>query len=191
MPRDGVARRAGHYHAVRFFNDSAELCEIAASFIAEGLTARQPAVVIATPAHRDGISAQLVARGFDVLRLAAEERLFLLDAHMVLSEFMVDGLPDGTRFRQAVAPLLERAARVQPKCAIRAYGEMVDILWKEGSDVAATRLETLWNDLARTHDFALLCGYSMGHFYKDANVGQVCIHHTHVLSESGEAAPVN
>ena len=47
-----------------------------------------------------------------------------------------------------------------------AYGEMVDVLWKAGQDVAAIRLEMLWNKLAAMHDFALLCGYAMGNFYK-------------------------
>src|SRR5687767_4111034 len=106
MPCDGVARGAGHFHAVRFFTDDAELCGIVAAFIAEGLATRQPEVVIATPAHREGITAQLVARGHDVHRLAAEERLFLLDAESVLDEFMVDGMPDATRFRGVITPIL-------------------------------------------------------------------------------------
>src|SRR5688500_6175152 len=119
MPSDGVAPGAGHFHAVRFFNDDAELCGIAATFVSEGLAARQPAIVIATPAHREGIIAQLVARGFDVHRLAAEERVFLLDAESVLGEFMVDGMPDAARFRGVMIPLLERAARTRPGTAIR------------------------------------------------------------------------
>jgi hypothetical protein len=65
---------------------------------------------------------------------------------------------------------------------------MVDVLWKDGLTAAAIKLEMLWNRLANTHDFSLLCGYAMGQFYKDASVDDVCRHHTHLVSDSGEAA---
>jgi hypothetical protein len=47
----------------------------------------------------------------------------------------------------------------------------------------AVRLETLWNQLAQSHAFGLLCGYSMGHFYKDAAHQEICRLHTHVSSD--------
>ena len=34
----------------------------------------------------------------------------------------------------------------------------MDLLWKDGLTTAAVRLEMLWNQLARTQDFSLLCG---------------------------------
>ena len=66
---------------------------------------------------------------------------------------------------------------------------MVDVLWKQGQEAAAIRLEMLWNKLAMTHDFSLLCGYAMGNFYRDA--GRAAIHHqhTHVLGDAGRLAP--
>ena len=63
---------------------------------------------------------------------------------------------------------------------------MVDILWRTEEREAAIRLEVLWNQLARTQAFSLLCGYAMGHFYKDAHVDDVCSHHTHVISADGK-----
>jgi hypothetical protein len=48
----------------------------------------------------------------------------------------------------------------------------------------------LWNQLANTHAFSLLCGYAMGHFYKDANRDEICRHHTHVVSPDGKAVKV-
>jgi len=67
---------------------------------------------------------------------------------------------------------------------------MVDVLWKSGQKEAAIRLEILWNQLANTQAFSLLCGYAMGHFYKDANFQEVCRHHTHVVSADGEMSAV-
>ena len=67
---------------------------------------------------------------------------------------------------------------------VRAYGEMVDVLWKDGQTLAALRLEELWNDLADRHSFSLLCGYTMGHFYKEAHgddFHEICRRHREVI----------
>jgi hypothetical protein len=65
---------------------------------------------------------------------------------------------------------------------IRAYGEMVDVLWKDGKPDAAIRLEMLWNRLAAKYGFALLCGYAMGSFYKQTKrFEDVCRQHAHIV----------
>lgn len=80
-------------------------------------------------------------------------------------------------------------------CPIRVYGEMVDVLWREGNSDGAIRLEILWNQLASAYDFALLCGYAVGHFYKetrDSRYDDVCDQHTHVLAPAhlpGQGSP--
>jgi hypothetical protein len=151
----------------------------------------QPVIVIATPLHRNGIEQRLLALGIDIASLQERGDLFLLDADETLAQFMVDGMPDAGRFTRTLVPVLEKACGSRKDCTIYAYGEMVDVLWKAGQTAAATRLEMLWNSLAQTHAFSLLCGYSMGNFYKDAAVEDICSHHSHVLSTTGEAIIVN
>jgi hypothetical protein len=179
----------GHFHAVRFYESREALAKIVAQFLGEGFAAGLPAIVIATPEHREAIKGALNARFFDVDRLQTERDLIMVDAADTLSAFMVDGMPDPPKFLNAMVQLIEEAGRTRQSCVIRAYGEMVDVLWQAGQSVAAIRLEMLWNQLAQTHDFALLCGYSMGHFYKDATQSEICSHHTHVVSAIGESAP--
>jgi hypothetical protein len=173
----------GHFHAVRFYKDSDSLCQIVGSFLKEGLRESQPAVVIATPEHRRRIAECLTADGLNVENLTRTGQLFIFDAATVLSQFMVDGMPHATRFKNAVAPLIHQACAGRTDCVVRAYGEMVDVLWKAGQTTAATRLEMLWNKLAQTSAFSLLCGYAMGNFYKDAAIEEICAHHSHVLSD--------
>ena len=168
MPNRTSATRSGHYHAVRFYETPDALSKIVADFIADGLTTGLPAIIIATPEHTALIEAQVQVQGFDFQRLKANGELIVDDAARLLSRFMVDGVPDPTRFRRALIPLIERAGKGRAGCVIRAYGEMVDVLWKSGQSVAAIKVEMLWNELAQTHDFSLLCGYAMGSFYKDA-----------------------
>jgi len=145
-----------------------------------------PAIVIATPEHCDAIKQSLAAHYFDVPRLEAANDLIIVDAADTLARFMVDGMPDAVRFRDSMIPMMELACRGRTECVIRAYGEMVDLLWQDNQTAAAIRLEMLWNQLAQTHAFALLCGYSMGHFYKGVGQHQVRQQHTHLVSDSGD-----
>ena len=176
-----------HYHGVRFYEDDAALCRIVADFIGDGLAANQPAVVIATPPHVEVICAELKALSFDSMRLQDTHQLIVLDAEQTLATFMSDdGRPDRRAFRRQVGGVLTRAAAGRTKPIIRAYGEMVDWLWRSGKEEAAIQLEVLWNELAQTHAFSLLCGYSLGNFYKHGAYETICAEHTHVVSELGQ-----
>ena len=187
MKKSTTVDGSGHFHAVRFYDSSDALCKIVGDFLGEGLGTGLPGIVIATPEHLELIEQQLHMRGFDLPRLKAAGDFIVLDADKMLSAFMVDGMPDTALFRGAMIPVIEQACRGRTDCVIRAYGEMVDVLWRAGHTVAATKLEMLWNELARTHEFSLLCGYAMGNFYKDAAMEEICGQHTHVVSASGEA----
>jgi hypothetical protein len=182
---------SGHFHAVRFYEDDSSLCRIVSKFISEGLAANQPAVVIATADHIEGITRNLRGAAIDVDALQRKGDLLLLDARDMLNTFMVNGEPDGARFRARASAAIKRVCGNRKKCTIRAYGEMVDLLWKDGMTGAAIKLEMLWNHLANTRDFSLLCGYSMGSFYKDATIEDITRQHTHVVTEAGEAAAVS
>jgi hypothetical protein len=177
----------GHFHAVRFYEDDKSLCRIVSRFISEGLALEQPALVIATQPHIDCIVKNLADAFVAVEQLRKDGELLLIDARQTLATFMVNGQPDPDFFKASATRALDQLARGRAR-TIRAYGEMVDVLWKDGLTAAAIKLEMLWNRLANTHDFSLLCGYAMGQFYKDASVDDVCRHHTHLVSDSGEAA---
>jgi len=175
------------FHAVRFYQDRASLARLVAGFIGEGFSAALPAIVVATPEHGDAILAELRAGGYDVDSLQTTGELIVLDADAMLSRVMVDGRPSARQFQQVMVPVIEKACKGRRDCVVRVYGEMVDVLWKTGQTVAATRLETLWNQLAQTHAFSLLCGYAMGSFYKDAMQDEIRMHHSHIMSDDGIA----
>jgi hypothetical protein len=180
---------AGNFHAVRFYDSAESLCRIVAGFLTEAFTASEPALVIATPEHRAGIAAALRRYGFDADALQASGDLLVLDAEETLARFMVEGMPDAARFEAVGAETIDRACRGRTNCTIRAYGEMVDVLWKQGHAVAAIRLEMFWNRLAASKDFSLLCGYAMGNFYKGSQLRDICQHHTHVVGDDGLLLP--
>jgi hypothetical protein len=169
------------FHAVRFYESQASLARTVADLLGEGIRIGQPALVIATRPHRDAIVAELRSRGIDTDRLAAASELVLLDARTTLATFMVGAEPDPVRFNRHLAAAVDGVGRRRQDCRLRAYGEMVDLLCQDGLFDAALRLETLWNALALTHDFSLLCGYAVGSFYKHPGMREICEQHSHVM----------
>jgi hypothetical protein len=177
------------HHAVQFYGSESSLFHTVAGFLSQGLADGQPVIVIATDAHWSGISAQLAVRFIDVERARELGHLDVRDAQETLSLFMVGDMPDANAFESTVGRLIGNAARGRPRYAlVRAYGEMVDVLWKDGRCDAAIRLEVLWNKLAARFGLALLCGYAMGHFYKKetSKFEAVCRQHTHVMPPDGD-----
>jgi hypothetical protein len=176
---------SGHFHAVKFYKDAESLADIVCTFVAQGLQGGEPALLLATPEHVRYFRACFGANGIDVDAATARGSLIVLDAHNTLEAFMREGIPMPSLFRNTMMPVLDRIAARHPGANIRAYGEMVDVLWKHDQTAAAIRLEMLWNDLARSHRFGLLCGYAMGNFYKGASTDEICNLHSHVVSETG------
>jgi hypothetical protein len=180
----------GHFHAVQFYEHQDSLCRIVGEFLGSGLERGEPVVVIATPAHTAAIDECLRARGLDVEALTRLGDYVKVDAREALAMFMVDALPDSRAFRHTMSETIRLASRGRENATVRAYGEMVDLLWKDGLEAAAIRLETLWNELATTHGFQLLCGYSMGNFYKGAAIEDIKSAHSHLLDGTGRASRI-
>jgi hypothetical protein len=184
-----TGRVHAHHHAVQFYGTESSLFTTVAGFLSEGLIAGQPALVIATEPHRAGVLEQLSARLIDVEQALRVGDLAVLDAREVLDRFMVNDRPEPAVFAREVGALIERQLRGRTRTVVRAYGEMVDVLWKDGNSDAAITLEILWNKLAATYGFALLCGYSMGNFYKQVEqFHEVCRQHTQVVAPGDNVA---
>jgi hypothetical protein len=179
-----VPGNPGH-HAVQFYNDDTRLCLSVADFLADGIAARQPTIVIATEEHRDRIVSELAARKFDLIALQTAGTVALLDAQETLDQFMVGRRPDPAAFRDVMGAAIDRVCWFSGEPVVRAYGEMVDVLWQSGNCDGAIELELLWNQLGQHYDFSLLCGYAMGPVLKNAGREQVCAVHTHVHEAIG------
>ena len=185
--RTGAANN--HFHAVRFYEDDRSLCRIVSGFVMEGLARQQPALMIATQPHIDAIVTNLTDAAFDVEQLRNDGELLLLDARDTLATFMADGMPDAAAFTTIVPAIIERLRGDRSDRTVRAYGEMVDVLSKDGRTAAAIRLEVLWNQMATTHAFSLLCGYAVGNSYKDAGMREIRAQHSHVIPSDSRLPP--
>ena len=174
---------AHHQHAVQFYENETSLFKTVSGFLGQGLVDGQPGILIATESHRGAILDHVKGRLVDVEQAQRTGDLLVFDAHTTLARFMVDGMPNPDAFEASVGMLIGEMLKGRPKhTMIRAYGEMVDVLWKDGNADGAIRLEMLWNKLAMKHGFALLCGYAMGNFYKETRrFEDVCRQHAHIV----------
>ena len=103
---------------------------------------------------------------------------------------MVDGWPDETRFRAVVRELLTRARGNGRR--VRAFGEMVALLWARGDQGATVRLEYLWHQLCNTDGFSLFCAYPRIGFTGDSSqcISELCDLHSKVIPGVKRTTPI-
>ncbi len=149
-------------HILQFYSSEDELLDTLSAYIGEGLRAGESAIVIATPEHLRALRYQLESINADLIRAMFEDRYITLDANVALTSFMVDGMPDERLFGEMARLLLHRASA--SKRRVRAFGEMVALLWASGNREATVRLERLWEDFCRKREVSLLCSYPKAAF---------------------------
>jgi MEDS: MEthanogen/methylotroph, DcmR Sensory domain len=170
-------------HCARLYQELDDLAGAVAEYVEAGLSRGEAVVIIATEEHRSAFLQRLDAR--EALR---DGRLNLLDAERTLERFMANGMPQWNAFQRAIGGLIAELRLQFP--SVRAYGEMVDVLWQRGEREAAIRLEEYWNELGRLQTFSLLCAYRMSPFDAAQYGGaleSVCRVHTQLVPARDEA----
>jgi hypothetical protein len=173
---------AGGEHFVQVYQDEAFLRETVAEYLGTGLRRGDGVILIATPAHQAAFTRELEKNGFSPAQALERGQLVLLDAEETLSKVIPRGTPDWQTFHALIGSVIAKLRREHPH--VRAYGEIVDVLWRRGERDAAIRLEKFWNDLARLQSFSLLCAYYMDNLDASAYAGPlecVCRVHTHLI----------
>jgi KaiC/GvpD/RAD55 family RecA-like ATPase len=179
-------------HEVQFYDDDKRLVQVVGRFLSDGVRAGQPIILIATAAHQRQFIAEMLKNGVDVEDLVVGRDVVILDAAETLAAFMEGNRPSAELFSATVGNVFEQLMSKRSYAVVRAYGEMVDLLWNDGKAEAAIALERLWNGLAKKYSFKLLCGYSeesMRHSPPGIDVRHICAEHSRVLPfERGQVA---
>ncbi len=144
-------------HAVQVYEDEESFLETLESFVMAGFRNGEAIIIIATPEHRAALAGRLERNGISVAAAAASGQYIVRDARGCLARFMFDGWPAESRFNAMVEELIARARVNYP--AVRAFGEMVALLWEEKLYRATMRLEHLWTQLCQRESFPLFCAY--------------------------------
>ena len=185
-----VPGKAGitHNHEVQFYSDDAAFLFGHTSFIEAALKAGNPVIVVATKSHQKSLLHRLLARGVDGAA-AIEQGLYIpLDVDETLSTFMVNDLPDSVRFLKVMGDALASAAGAakgkHPRVA--ACGEFAPTLWARGKADAAIQVEHLTDEIAKTCNVDILCGYVLNSFQREqeSHISErICAEHSAVCSQ--------
>jgi DNA-binding NarL/FixJ family response regulator len=177
-----------HSHEVQFYSDDAAFLLGFAGFIEVALKAGNPVIFVATESHRTGMFQRLLARGVDV-SAAIEQGFYLpLDVDEALSTFMVNDMPDSARFLKVFGDVLASAAKAakaeHPRVA--ACGEFSPRLWAQGKADAAIQVEHLTDEVAKTCNVDILCGYVSNSFQREQEshfYESICAEHSALRSQ--------
>ena len=179
-------------HMVQLYDksDPQSLAANVCRYLGEGLRRGEGAVVIATPEHRDLFWRELEKSGIAILPAVESGQLAFLDAWTTLSRCMTSSQPDWVAFESVVGAAIGRAWLWDGQAGLRAYGEMVALLWKSGQLAAAVRLEQLWNRLLAQSSFSLYCSYEIDIFGKEFHprpIDAILRAHTHLMPAQFES----
>jgi len=157
-----LRERVATEHACLFYGEDKELATRVAGFLAPAFPAEQAVIAIGTAAHLGSIERELRDLGHDVDGARARGQYVALDAHKTLDALMTGPLPTRDTFDRVIGAQLARL--VESHGGVRAFGELVNLLWRDGKRQAALRLEDLWNEALGYHPLALICGYAVRSF---------------------------
>src|SRR4029453_8060432 len=152
-------------HMAQFYENDEVLLETLAGFIGGGLKIGDSAIVIATVEHLKALNERLEASGVDLAAARSVDQYIPLVAKETLAKFMVKQWPDDELFANLVTELIRRARGNGRH--VRAFGEMVALMWARGDHAATVRLEHLWQTVCRSKEFSLLCAYPKAGFTED------------------------
>ena len=166
-------------HVVQIYEEEPLFMETLTGFVADGLRLGEATIVVATPPHRAALRNRLAQVCPQISDMRAAGQHVELDAADTLDQFMRNGWPDDGLFDALVDETVEQARRNSPTGRVRAFGEMVAVLWANGNAGATVHLEHLWHELCTSKDFALFCAYPRSGFTGDAteSIQEICRAH--------------
>lgn len=171
-------------HFVHIHDDDDAFLGLLERFVGDGLRAGEGTIVIATAEHLAALDQRLTANGLDPTAARWRGQYLPMDAETTLAQFMINGWPDDELFASVITEVIQRAKRHGRGRKVRAFGEMVALLWAQGHHGATVRLEHLWHELCQVETLPLFCAYPRAGFTQDASksISDVCAMHSRVLA---------
>jgi hypothetical protein len=169
-------------HVVQIYENDEKFLNLLLGFVSAGIEAKDCTIVIGTAIHLASLNEKLALQGFNIDQVIQDGEYVPLDAEDALSKFMVNGWPDENLFNHLISTLILRA-KSEGK-SVRAFGEMVAILWAKEQVGATVRLEQLWNKFCEKEAFCLFCAYPQSGFTQDASesLGHICNAHSKMIT---------
>jgi hypothetical protein len=168
-------------HLVQVYDSKEVFLETLTGFVGTGINAGDAVIIIATGKNLALLYDRLISHGININSLISENKFIPLHAEDALESFMRNGMPDHELFIRTIEKLYAKATK--GGLNVRAFGEMVALLWEQGNNSATIELEALWNAFCQKHKLTLFCAYSKNVFNENAaqNISGICSCHTHEI----------
>lgn len=177
-------------HVLQIYESDDEFIDTLEGYVTSGFRAGESVIIIATPEHLKALNERLRQQKWDLFSLTLQDQYIPLSAEQALDQFMIHGWPDENLFYHLLTNLLLRARKRNRR--VRAFGEMVALLWAKGHVGATVHLEHLWTQYCEAEAFSLFCAYPKSGFTDDANesLTEICRCHSKSVSsnENGDRA---
>lgn len=169
-------------HSVHFYEDDGIFLDMLAEYALQGFQTGDCVILIITSHHLDEINKRLTSAGLDIEPLKKTKQYICLDAENTLLQFMRNERPNKERFTEFIGWLLQEAK--ESNRPVRAFGEMVALLWANKNYQATIELEKLWHEAYERERFNLFCAYPKAGFTEDMtqSIRTICAVHSKLLA---------
>lgn len=168
-------------HLVQFYESDEFLTQIVTDYVVPSLGVDEGVIIIATADHQRLFLDSFDAF-FEVKDLLAKGQLVMLDAEEMMGKFILNGALDEELFYMTVGGQIQDMKKKFKN--IKAYGEMVNLLWQIGNQHTTFDLEKAWSEVCVKAGITLLCAYQINNFEDEMHwtpFHQICHSHTHVV----------
>jgi hypothetical protein len=175
---------AASAHVVQIYENDAAFLNLLEGFVTGGIAAGDGVVLIATCEHLGLLEQRLKLAGLDVEALKADDQYLPLHAEEILGRIMINDWPNYSLFMETITRAFRQVKKNNRH--IRAFGELVAILWAQGNSGATIMLEQLWNMYGEKEPFSLFCAYPKSAFPEnsDVSIRNICKTHSKIISGS-------
>jgi hypothetical protein len=170
-------------HVLQIYENDDVILSSLEGFVVTGFKNDESVIILATEERISSLNKRLLTLGYDIHMLREKNIYMPINAHHALDKFMVNKWPDEALFMNTVTELL-LLARGADNRKVRAYGEMVAILWAQGNNGATVNLEQLWNKFCENENFCLFCAYPKSGFTQNVNdsIQHICSQHSALIA---------
>jgi hypothetical protein len=172
-------------HLVQIYDQEDAFMNSLEGFVGGGIRKGDGVIVIAVSRHFQMLEDRLKVTGLDLRDARLKDQYIPVDANEAITRFLVNDWPDENLFQLMVGGLLTRARGNGRR--VRAFGEMVALMWEKGLEGATVRLEHLWHELCQREALPLFCAYPKCCFTETAgdSINQICAAHSKVIAPDG------
>ena len=171
-------------HLVQLYQDQEFLNRAVCRYARAGLVSGEGVILFSTHTHWNAFRPRLEAEGLDVHAAQERGQLTVVDADELLPRFMRGAMPDPATFNVVVGDIIGRARAGASNQKVRAWGEMVNVLWERGDIAGSMNLEDLFDQLNKIVNIVMFCSFLMDNFNGDvheAMLPRLGTNHSHLI----------